>query len=49
MQVTSLIEYCQEQETAAIANARKTTSNGKNFDPADNVGRNLNFGIRYNV
>ena len=40
-------EYYQEQETAAIADAKKTTSFGRNSEPADSGGRSLLMGIRY--
>ncbi len=40
-------EYYQEQETAAIADVRQTTSSGSNSDPADSGGRSLLVGIRY--
>ena len=41
------LEYYQEQETAAIADARKTTSSGSNSVPADSGGRSLVIGMRY--
>jgi hypothetical protein len=44
---TLFFEYYQEQETAAIADARQTTSSGSNSDPADSGGRSLLVGIRY--
>lgn len=40
-------EYYQEQSTAAIADARKTTSSGSNSFPADSGGKSLLIGIRY--
>lgn len=41
------VEYYQEEETAAIADNRQTTSGGSNSDPADSGGRVLVAGIRY--
>ncbi len=44
---TLFFEYYQEQETAAISDAKKTTSFAQNYDPADSGGRSLVAGIRY--
>lgn len=41
------VEYYQEEETAAIADSRQTTSGGENSDPADSGGRLLTLGIRF--
>jgi len=45
--MTLFFEYYQEQETAAISDAKQTTSSARNFDPADSGGRSLIAGIRY--
>ena len=44
---TLFFEYYQEQETAAISDAKQTTSLAQNFDPANSGGRSLIAGIRY--
>ncbi len=41
------VEYYQEQETAAIADSRQTTSGGDNSDPANSGGQAITMGIRF--